>query len=73
MKRHIITYHDPVAKRANQAICNMCDKAFSSKEWLVVHLRSHTGDTPFTCNYCEEKFTNKTSLNRHTSKHRNGK
>lgn len=37
---------------SNKHRCKFCGKGFSSDSALKIHIRSHTGERPFTCNEC---------------------
>ena len=47
LKRHMKSHQDP------SHICRFCGKALKSKDSLISHERSHTGDNPYKCNYCD--------------------
>lgn len=36
----------------NKHTCKFCGKGFSSDSALKIHIRSHTGERPFSCNEC---------------------
>ena len=53
-------------------ICLFCLRKFWSAEDLRRHVRSHTGDRPYTCDICHRKFSLKHSMLRHRKKHDSG-
>ncbi|XP_050296749.1 ras-responsive element-binding protein 1-like [Anthonomus grandis grandis] len=52
-----------------KVICAWCMRRFWSAEDLRRHMRTHTGERPFSCDICERKFTLKHSMLRHRKKH----
>ena len=48
-----------------QFTCTVCDNAFSLKDDLDRHIRTHTGEKPYQCILCDESFANKVSLDMH--------
>ncbi|CAI9552040.1 unnamed protein product, partial [Staurois parvus] len=50
--------------------CSECDKTFTSKRYLIIHQRVHTGEKPYQCSECDNKaFTVKSSLLTHQRIH----
>ncbi|KAM4554510.1 uncharacterized protein PAE49_013898 isoform 1-T1 [Odontesthes bonariensis] len=49
--------------------CSFCGKRFLSREELIVHRASHTGESPVSCSYCGKSFVNKTTLSIHMRIH----
>merc|ERR1719412_581832 len=53
-------------------ICLFCSRKFWSAEDLRRHVRTHTGERPFSCDICSRRFTLKHSMLRHKKKHDSG-
>lgn len=49
--------------------CSFCGKCFLSREELIAHRASHTGETPIPCSFCGKSFVNKTTLTIHMRIH----
>ena len=45
--------------------CDVCEKTFKAKSYLIVLQRSHSGDKPYKCDICAKKFTFKGNLKQH--------
>lgn len=50
-------------------MCAFCMRRFWSAEDLRRHMRTHTGERPFSCDVCRRRFTLKHSMLRHRKKH----
>ena len=50
-------------------ICLFCNRKFWSAEDLRRHVRTHTGERPYSCDICSRRFTLKHSMLRHKKKH----
>lgn len=49
--------------------CNDCNRAFSSKEKLKLHSKSHSNTRPHSCTHCEKSFIQKGHLVKHMKVH----
>lgn len=45
--------------------CLFCAKGFTKKAILERHMRTHTGERPFSCDVCNKRFTRKDYLRHH--------
>ncbi|XP_055626624.1 zinc finger protein OZF-like isoform X2 [Toxorhynchites rutilus septentrionalis] len=49
--------------------CEKCEKTFSTKFGLKVHVRTHTGELPYPCSHCSKAFRRFSSLQLHIRIH----
>ncbi|XP_052261905.1 zinc finger protein 84-like, partial [Dreissena polymorpha] len=51
------------------SVCHFCTKFFPSKSRRERHMKSHTGERPFTCDVCGKTFQRKDHLRAHSVVH----
>ncbi|XP_069995926.1 zinc finger and SCAN domain-containing protein 10-like [Penaeus vannamei] len=58
-------------RSSGNSVCPLCLKDFMYPSAMVLHMRTHTGEKPFTCPYpqCDYRSTRKGNLKRHASTH----
>ncbi len=50
-------------------ICKICNKTLSSKFYLTIHERRHSGYKPYSCSTCQKSFVSQGNLVDHTKTH----
>ncbi|CAH0625203.1 unnamed protein product [Chrysodeixis includens] len=68
LKRHMDRNHIQRIRQRN-FICENCGKGFFSKNDVKIHMRTHTGETPYECTMCAVRFTQISALYRHKKRH----
>ena len=53
-------------------ICNLCMKAFSTKQDLNRHMLIHQEKRSLACDMCNKVYSHERSLSRHKHKHKLG-
>ena len=56
----------------NALACEFCNKSFDRKDAFKDHVRSHTGEKPFTCGLCGKSFSRSFVMRKHEKIHLKG-
>jgi uncharacterized Zn-finger protein len=49
--------------------CEVCNRRFTQKHNLIVHMKKHTEENPYQCHICNHNFTQKIHLTEHIRTH----
>ncbi|GFT52589.1 hypothetical protein NPIL_649221, partial [Nephila pilipes] len=49
--------------------CSVCNKLFTEKSSVKIHMRIHSGEKPYTCKTCGKSYTQKANLKSHLKIH----
>lgn len=66
-------HHDTVHLKKREYPCLVCNKWFTRKHILQIHLATHSKAKNFQCNVCNKSFSQKSNLTRHSRIHENTK
>ncbi|XP_030631047.1 zinc finger protein 629 [Chanos chanos] len=60
---------DPVRAAEKSSCCNLCGKTFTTRFYLKIHQRIHSGERPYTCPQCGKRFYCNSHLISHQRSH----
>ena len=64
LREHVRIVHEGVKKVYNKKKCTFCDKMIF-EIGFVAHMRTHTGEKPFTCHFCDYNSTQSSDTKKH--------
>ncbi|XP_038156718.1 zinc finger protein 501-like [Cyprinodon tularosa] len=65
----MVTKTPPQLDNDSSLKCDFCEKVFNFKNNLIQHLRTHTGEKPYSCNTCGKSFSKSSNLKVHMRTH----
>lgn len=68
LNRHL-NLHYGTLEQNKKLDCEICQKKFEFKSDMAIHMRSHTGEKPFSCETCNKSFMSMSNLRRHMITH----
>ncbi|XP_050722087.1 protein tramtrack, beta isoform-like isoform X3 [Eriocheir sinensis] len=66
-RRRVVPHRSLITNRKHK--CNYCPYSSARKHSLTVHMRTHTGEKPFSCPYCSYRCSKKVNLKIHIRTH----
>ncbi|KAH3785077.1 zinc finger protein 91-like [Dreissena polymorpha] len=69
---HLLRHSRVVHQKVKDVPCPVCGKMFADKWRIKSHMRSHTGECPYTCEQCGKSFRSTSALQTHIkTRHQN--
>ncbi|CAF4866502.1 unnamed protein product [Pieris macdunnoughi] len=72
-KEHKPSLISDTSQRSIPAVCPDCNKTYSNKYNMFIHMETHRKREEFPCSKCDKTYLNKGSLNKHTELVHEGK
>ncbi|XP_033728450.1 zinc finger protein 26-like [Pecten maximus] len=73
LNSHFVSFHlkpeDVASYKWSVHVCEVCNKMFGEKQDHERHMRTHTGEKPYSCEICQKTFADKSNLRSHIRNH----